>query len=174
MEKLITQKIPTSLSIKTERLEITEIKQSDKTAYYNLYTDQALNALWGYDYTQDLNGREPSPEFFFDLQNELKESEFEFAFAVRLNEKMIGELVLYNPTPDGKVEIGFRFFKEFHGKGYAVESARALMEYALKSLGAKGIKGRCFKQNEQSKALFLRLGFAQISEDNTHYYFEKI
>lgn len=172
MEKFITQKIPASLSIKTERLEITEIKQADKTDYYNLYTDKALNELWGYDYAEDLNGKEPSPDFFFDLQNELKSKENEYAFAVRLQGKMIGELVLYNPTSDQKVEIGFRFFKDFHGKGYAVESARALMEYALKNLGAKGLKGRCFKQNAPSKALFLRLGFEQVSCSDTHFFFE--
>ena len=174
MDNIVTKNIIAPVCIKTERLTITEIREPDKGAYYDLYTDKDLNALWGYDYTEDLNGREISPDFFFDLQNELKKSEFEFAFAVRLQEKMIGELVLYNPTPDGKVEIGFRFFKEFHGKGYAVESARALMEYALKEWGAKGLKGRCFKQNEQSKALFLRLGFTQFSQDENHYYFEKI
>ena len=174
MDNIVTKNIATPLLIKTERLTITELRECDKGAYFELYTDKELNALWGYDYTQDLNGREPSPDFFFDLQNELKKTENEFAFAVRLQEKMIGELVLYNPTPDYKVEIGFRFFKEFHGKGYAVESARALIEHAQREWGAKSLKGRCFKQNEQSKALFLRLGFTQIAQDTTHYYFKKI
>ena len=174
MDNIVTKNIATPLLIKTERLTITEIRECDKGAYFELYTDKDLNALWGYDYTQDLNGREISPDFFFDLQNELKQSEFEFAFAVRLQDEMIGELVLYNPTPDGKVEIGFRFFKQFHGKGYAVESANALIQYAIKEWGAKSLKGRCFKQNAQSKALFSRLGFTQISQDQTHYYFEKI
>ena len=86
---------------------------------------------------------------------------------------MIGELVLYNPKEDHSVEIGFRFFKKYHGKGYAVESAKALIEYAQKSLGTKKIKGRCFKENAPSKALFLRLGFSQIEQNQTHYFFEK-
>ena len=60
----------------------------------------------------------------------------------------------------------------YHGKGYAVESANALIEYAVKTLGAKVIKGRCFKQNAQSKALFLRLGFKMYAEDDTHFFFE--
>lgn len=171
MEKIVTKNIIEPIFIKTERLTITEIKPCDLQDYYNLYTDKELNALWGYDYTQDL-GQNPTEQDFFNLQNELKTSENEFAFAVRLNEKMIGELVLYNPTPNGKVEIGFRFFKKYHGKGYAVESAKGLIEYAKNSLGAKGVKGRCFKQNADSKALFLRLGFSQIEENDTHYFFE--
>ena len=171
MKNTVTKNIIEPIFIKTERLTITEIKPCDLQDYYNLYTDKELNALWGYDYTQDL-GENPTPKDFFDLQNKLKETEGEFAFAVRLNEKMIGELVLYNPTPDKKVEIGFRFFREFHGKGYAVESAKSLIGYAKNSLGAKGVKGRCFKQNADSKALFLRLGFSQISQNDTHYFFE--
>lgn len=170
MQNLITKKIKEPVLINTQRLTITLIKESDKDVYYNLYTDKDLNALWGYDYTKDL-GSNPTPDDFFNLQNNLKKTEGEYAFAVRLDGKMIGELVLYNPT-EISVEIGFRFFREYHGKGYAVESANALIEYAVKVLKAKAIKGRCFKQNVQSKALFLRLGFSQTSENDTHYFFE--
>lgn len=168
--QFITHKLPKELQINTPRLTITEVKESDKDVYYNLYTDKELNELWGYDYTNDL-GNNPSPQDFFDLQNALKETEGEYAFAVRLQGQMIGELVLYNPT-ENSVEIGFRFFKEYHGKGYAVESATALIDYAKNSLGAKTVKGRCFKQNAPSKALFLRLGFEEISQNDTHYFFE--
>lgn len=171
MENLVTKNIKEPVLIKTQRLTITQIKESDKDVYYNLYTDKELNALWGYDYTNDL-GENPTPDDFFNLQNTLKQTENEHAFAVRLNEKMIGELVLYNPKEDCSVEIGFRFFSEYHGKGYAVESAKALIEYAVKVLKAKAIKGRCFRQNAPSKALFLRLGFSQASENDTHYFFE--
>ena len=171
MENIVTKNIKEPLLIKTQRLTITEIKQGDIQDYYNLYTDKELNVLWGYDYTNDL-GENPTPNDFFNLQNKLKETEGEYAFAVKLDDKMIGELVLYNPKEDCSVEIGFRFFSEYHGKGYAVESANALIEYAVKTLGAKVIKGRCFKQNAPSKALFLRLGFSQTSENDTHYFFE--
>ena len=173
MEKFLTNKLPQNICIKTQRLSLTEIKEQDKEIYYNLYTDKQLNALWGYDYTLDL-GKNPTAQDFFDLQNTLKQTEGEYAFAVRdLTGQMIGELVLYNPTTNS-VEIGFRFFANCQGKGYATESASALMDYAKNLLGIKVFRGRCFKQNAPSKALFLRLGFTQFSEDQTHYYFEKV
>lgn len=170
--QVVTEKIPSSLKIKTERLTITEIRQQDKQRYFQLYVDKELNALWGYDYTEDLGDNKVSPDFFFDLQNKFKVTEKEYAFAVRLDGQMIGELVLYNPREDGSVEIGFRFFKQYHGKGYAVESAKALIDYAKNTLGARQIKGRCFKENLQSKALFLRLGFNVCDENSTHYFFK--
>ena len=169
---IVTTRIPNDVEIVTKRLTITLIRECDKQKYFELYVDEQLNKLWGYDYRDDLGDKEPSPDFFFDLQNKFKEREKEYAFAVRLNEEMIGELVLYNPTDDGKVEIGFRFFKQFHGKGYAVESASALIEYAKTTLGASEIKGRCFKENLQSKALFTRLGFNVCDENPTHYFFK--
>ena len=172
MEKIVTKNIPTDVEIKTSRLTITQIKPCDKQRYFELYTDTKLNALWGYDYNDDLGDSPLTPDFFYNLQNELKETENEYAFAVRLNEQMIGELVLYNPTPDGYVEIGFRFFSEYQGKGYATESAQGLIGYAKNTLGAKGLRGRCFKQNAQSKALFIRLGFKQAYQTETHYHFE--
>ena len=98
MQNLITKKIKEPVLINTQRLTITQIKESDKDVYYNLYTDKELNALWGYDYTKDL-GSNPTPDDFFNLQNKLKESEGEYALAVRLDGKMIGELVLYHCHP---------------------------------------------------------------------------
>ena len=85
---------------------------------------------------------------------------------------MIGELVLYNFDHFGGVEMGFRFFREYQGKGYAIESANALKDYVFNALGAKKLKSRCFKQNIPSRKLIEKLGLKLVKEDATHYYFE--
>jgi RimJ/RimL family protein N-acetyltransferase len=87
---------------------------------------------------------------------------------------MIGELVLHNFDQDFGVEMGFRFFKEHQGKGYAIESASALKEYVFNVLGAKKLKSRCFKQNVHSRKLIERLGLKKCGESQTHYFFELI
>ncbi|MBE5734449.1 MAG: GNAT family N-acetyltransferase [Clostridiales bacterium] len=165
-------KISTPVLIQTERLTITQIFESDKEDYCRLYLDDQLNKLWGYDYKEDLNGEEPTPDYFFAFQNSLKEKKEEFSFAVKLCGKMIGELVLHNFDFFGGVEMGFRFFKQFHGKGFAIESATALKNYVIDTLGAKKLKSRCFKENIPSANLINRLGLTKSHEDQTHYYFE--
>jgi [ribosomal protein S5]-alanine N-acetyltransferase len=35
--------------------------------------------------------------------------------------------------PDGQIDLGYRFFVEYWGKGYATESAKAVMDYGDKS-----------------------------------------
>ena len=167
-------KIKSPVAIKTDRLTLTDIKEFDKDLYAKIYLDDEHNKWWGYDYRDDLNGEKPTPDYFYSFQKKLKEIKEEYLFIVRLNDIMIGELVLHNFGEDDSVEMGFRFFKEYQGKGYAKESALALKDFVKNTLGAKKIKSRCFKENLPSKRLILSLGLEQTSEDLTHYYFEKI
>ena len=173
---MITQlfdKIKPPVEIKTERLAITDIAEKDKDLYAKIYLDDDLNKWWGYDYRTDLNGLDPTPDYFYSFQKKLKEIKEEYLFIVRLNGIMIGELVLHNFSSES-VEMGFRFFREYQGNGYATESALALKDFVKNTLGAKRLKSRCFKQNLPSKRLIERIGLEKSTEDNTHYYFETI
>ncbi len=163
--------LPKSLNLKTDRLEITDIFESDKNRYAELYLDDELNKWWGYDYREDLEGEQPSPDYFFRFYKKMIDKKEERSFAVRENGVMIGELVLHNFDYFGGLEMGFRFFKDAQGKGYALESASALKDFSFEVLNAKTLKSRCFKQNDPSHKLILKLGLQQSSEDTTHYYF---
>ncbi len=165
-------KLPNTLELKTARLTITEIRERDKELYAKLYLDEDNNKWWGYDYREDLKDGQPTPEHFFAFQQRMKDTKEEYSFAVRENGVMIGELVLHNFGYFGDLEMGFRFFKDSQGKGYALESASALRDYAFNELKAVKLKSRCFKQNLPSRKLIERLGLALASEDNTYYYFE--
>lgn len=165
-------KIVPPIKIKTQRLTVEDISDSAKKEYFELYTDDDLNKWWGYDYREDLGDNEISPDYFIAFMNGLKQKQEEYSFAVTLNGKMIGELVAHNFGFYGDVEIGFRFFKEYQGKGYAKESASGLIEY-LKTLGAKTIKSRCYKENIPSRRLIESLGLTLTHQTETHYFFSK-
>ena len=102
----------------------------------------------------------------------LKSEKEEYDFAVNKDGDLIGELALHNFDYFGGVEIGFRFFKEYQGKGFAYESATALINYCKTTLGAKTIKAKCLKENLPSKRLIEKLGFLSINEDKKYFYFE--
>ena len=165
-------KIIAPVEILTERLKVKDITETEKQEYFDLYTNDTLNKWWGYDYREDLGDNELTPDYFISFMNSLKEKKEEYSFAVTLNDKMIGELVAHNFGHFADVEIGFRFFESCQGKGYAKESATALIEY-LKNLGAKTIKSRCFKENIPSRRLIESLGLTLTSETDTHYFFSK-
>lgn len=170
--KTLIGKIYPPTIIKTERLLINEISECDKEEYAGLYLDDELNRYWGYDYREDLGGQKPTPEYFYSFQQSLKEKKEEYSFAVRKDGKMIGELVLHNFDFFGGLEMGFRFFKEYQGKGYAFESASALRDYVIDKLKPKVLKSRCDKRNFPSRKLIERLGLKLSHESDTHYFFE--
>ena len=170
--KTIFDNIKEPIYIKTKNLEISDLTEEDKKEYYRLYTDEELNKAWGYDYRVDLNGKLPDEEYFFNFQRQLKEDKEEYSLAVRKDGVLIGELVLHNFDYYGGVEMGFRLFTEYQGKGYATESANALKEYALNSLSARSINCKCYKQNIKSKALIERLDLKECGEDEKYYYFK--
>ena len=55
-------------------------------------------------------------------------------------------------------DIGFAMLSEHMRKGYAVEAAKALIEYADKELGVKAIFGFCDEKNEASMGALRKLG----------------
>ena len=84
---------------------------------------------------------------------------------------MIGELVAYNFSFDSSCEIGFRFFREFWGHGYAFLSATAFI-CRLKGAGVRKIKAKALKENSRSIKLLERLGLQKTAEDERYHYYE--
>ena len=169
--KLSYSLIKPPVFIKTENLEITDITESDKDIYAKLYTDDELNKYYGYDYREDLGDNKPNGDYFYSFMQSLKDKKQEYSVAVRLNGKMIGEIVFYNFDYSSGAEIGFRFFSEYQGKGYAIESVKAAIDYAFNA-GFKKLVCRHFKENARSEKLILKLGFVFLREDKTHKYYE--
>lgn len=159
------------VNIETERLTVTDIFERDKDVYAKLYTDDKVNEFYGYDYRENLGDAKPDGDYFYSFMQTLKSKKEEYSLAVRLHGEMIGEIVFYNFGYAGNAEVGFRFFAEYQGKGYAFESVKAAIGYVF-SKGFNKITCRHFKQNIRSEKLVLKLGFSFTREDETHRYYE--
>ena len=166
-------KIVPPVCIKTERLVIDDIKESDKKVYAKLYTDAEINKYYGYDYKEDAGSAEPTPEYFYSFMLGLKAAKEEYSFAVRKDGAITGELVLYNFGYRGEAELGYRFFREYRGQGFATEAASALIKTAKERFFIKTLKCRAYKANVSSVRLIERLGFNKLSETEDMYYYEK-
>ena len=70
----------------------------------------------------------------------------------------ISGLVKRDTLPDA--DIGFAFLPEYWDQGYAIESARAVMEHARDVLGIERVVAITSPDNEASGKLLLKLGFA--------------
>lgn len=63
------------------------------------------------------------------------------------------------PGPVDVLELGFHLRTEHWGRGYATESARAVIEFAFSNLGIRALVAGHHPRNEASSRVLRRLGF---------------
>ena len=93
-------------------------------------------------------------------------------FAIRLDGKCIGEVLLYRFDGKGGAEEGCRIAPEYAGHGYGAEAFAAAADWALYHLGLARVVAKCFKENEPSRKM-LASCMRPSGEDETYFHFEK-
>jgi len=148
--------------LETERLILREIVESDAEFIFAL-----LNQPSFIKYIGDRNVRtiEQSREF---IENRYRQSYREHGFglyAVELKSEIrnpksqigICGFVKRDSLPDA--DIGFAFLPQFCGKGYALESANAVMKYGRDVLGLARVLAITSQDNASSVRLLEKIGF---------------
>ena len=170
--------------ITTKRLILNEITEADSAVYSAICLDDERNKFWGYDYRDDLEEeyqisdgadrkKNLPPDYFVKVAAGDFAERMCLNLAVRLDGKMIGEVVLYEADYKGGIEIGCRLLKEYEGCGFGREAMAAVSDWAIYSAGFRKIKAKCFKENTQSHRM-LSAFMKQIGEDEKFFCFEKI
>ena len=157
--------------IKTGRLVLDGLTESDKAAYNALCLDDERNRWWGYDYREDLRG-ELTEDYFLDVARQDFAKRMAVNFAVRLDGRLIGEAVLYNLDWRGGAELGCRIAPAYAGHGYGTEAFAAAAEWALYRLGLDRVVAKCYKENTASYRM-LSSCMRRNGEDETFFYFIK-
>ena len=171
-ELLYVDEVP---CIAAQRLLLDEIKPEDASVYQVICLDDERNKYWGYDYRDDLEEeyKEKLPDdYFLKVVQKDFENRICLNFAVRLDGKMIGEVVLYAADYKGGIEIGCRLLKEYEGRGFGREAMLAASDWAIYKAGFRKIKAKCFRENTASFRM-LSSFMKKFGEDETFFYFEK-
>lgn len=90
-----------------------------------------------------------------------------YEMAIMLDGRHIGGVSLI--PAEGKAVMGWILNKACHGKGYACEAARALMDYAVNVLGYQCIAAYCDGRNLPSQRLMEKLGMQRVREQTRTY-----
>jgi RimJ/RimL family protein N-acetyltransferase len=144
--------------LETERLILREIVESDDEFMLDL-----LNQPSFIKYIGDRNVRnlEQAREF---IESRYRKSYADhgyglYAVELKSNDAPIGicGFVKRDTLPDA--DIGFAFLPQFEGKGYALESANAVMQYGREKLNLKRVLAITTQDNESSGRLLQKLGF---------------
>lgn len=73
-------------------------------------------------------------------------------------------LIIPGQIPDGEIEIGYAFKTSAWGQGFATEACQRLVDFAFEETPLKRILASFYEENEASKAVLRKTGFADIGE----------
>ncbi|MBQ3847262.1 MAG: GNAT family N-acetyltransferase [Clostridia bacterium] len=159
--------------IRSEHLVLTKFRETDKKAYLAMNLDDENNRYWGYDYRKDITitGKIDEDTFYDAAMYDMRIGD-SINFAVRQTEDgdMIGEVILWHFTRDGKAEIGCRLMPEYHGKGMGREAFAAAVKYSNEKLGLV-LRARCHVLNLASHHMITSAGLEKAARVDDCFYF---
>lgn len=148
--------------IETERLTLRTFRSGDLD---DLHAMRSLPEVVRYLYGDELTLADAAELLERCLrQTRVERDDDVLSVAVERREdgRVIGDLTLWLRSAHHRQgEIGFVFHPDVQGRGYASESASALLGVAFGALGMHRVYGRTDGRNDASAALMRRLGMRQ-------------
>lgn len=81
---------------------------------------------------------------------------------------LVGEMGFKGgPDAQGDVELGYSLIPAYRGQGLTSEAAAALVPWALRQPGVRGVIAECALDNAASIGVLRRVGFVQFDNDGT-------
>lgn len=150
--------------METNRLVLRKFNKSDWSDLYEYLSDKNVVKFEPYDtLTIDVCKREAA--------RRSKNDDF-WAICVKGTGKLIGNIYLSKQDFD-TWELGYAFNAKYHGKGYATEAAKALVEIVFKEKNARRVIARCNPLNVPSWKLLERLGLRREGHLVQNIWFKK-
>jgi len=94
-----------------------------------------------------------------------KETPQFYEFAIILDNRHIGAACVHLDESRQEGELGWIIHKNYRGKGYATEAAKAVLDFAKDNLKVKKIIAHCDYRNEASVKVMQKIGLSFESGD---------
>ncbi len=150
-----------NIILSTKRLYLRELTLEDAQLLIDLNSDPEVTRYTGDGAVKDL---EDSKRILIDIifpqyLNEMGR----WAVHLKADDEFIGWCGLKYQAEQDEVDLGYRFFKKHWNKGYAVESAKAVIDYGINILKLKNIIARAAKENKASINVLKKIGMKYLS-----------
>lgn len=144
--------------IETERLFLRHFQEGDAEDVYEYLAEPAVNCFA----CMKLNSLEDAKAA---VKERAEEAEYYFAIVLKESSKVIGEIFAYPELHSPEEEAIRDTFspcwmlnKEYYGKGYAYEAAKAVFDYLFQEKGARRIYAYTEDYNVSCQGLCEKLG----------------
>lgn len=163
------KKMENAGQLQTKRLLLRPLDIADLETAYPYSTDPEITRYMMFYPHDDI---EETRKFLENVSADWKREKPEnYEFAVMLGKTHIGSVTLYVLDEERKTgELAWMLAKEYHGQGYATEAARALLEYAVKTLKMTKIIAQCDIRNTASEHVMKKLGMQLLDADGIRTY----
>lgn len=149
------------LPIETERLLLRRFALGDVAGVLRLSADPSVHEV-----ADELGSDEREARTYVEQQLALDEFEpgalFDLAIERREGGELIGMATVVRTDPN--VEIGYALHTDFRGRGYATETATALLELAMVEFGALEVRAQVAPSNGPSRAVLERIGMSEAGD----------
>ena len=143
--------------METDRLLLRTFVPDDLEVFYHLVSDPDVTRF-------TLDGGKSREEVKQGLEERVfgdyrKYGYGRWATVLKATGRIIGFAGLKFLEDIGEVDLGYRFFKEYWGKGLATEAARALLAYGFDVLQLRRVIGIADVENKASIRVLEKVGF---------------
>jgi RimJ/RimL family protein N-acetyltransferase len=145
--------------LRTERLELRPYRESDLEVFHAMRSDPEV-ARYLYEDPHTLEQSREKLAARLGLRELAAENDWlPAAIVERTSDAMVGDVGLNLRSIEHRTgEIGFILHPAHHGRGYATEAARALLDWGFREFGFHRIVGRTEARNLASARVLERLG----------------
>lgn len=139
--------------LRGERVSLRPVEREDLELLQRVRTEPTFRHSLGFDRPWN---RERTEEFFEDV---VVGDEDSLNLVVGVDGDDAGVVSLFDVGRVGG-EVSYWLFPEFRGEGYATEALALLLAHAFDELGLHRVSAHVFAENDASRELLDRLGFA--------------
>jgi RimJ/RimL family protein N-acetyltransferase len=145
--------------LETERLRLRPFEAGDLDALYAIYSDADV-VRWLYRDAHTLDEvRALLDRKIAGAVLRIEGDWLSAAVVLRAGGDVVGDVsLLWASEGHRQGELGFAFHPAHHGKGYATEASRPLLEFAFETLGLHRVVGRLEPRNAGSARVLEKLG----------------
>jgi len=142
----------------TDRILLREMTTIDAQSFYDLNEDPVVLQYTGDSAFTSIN---EAYTFIATYDQYHKYEMGRWAVINKKSEKYIGWCGLKYHEEEDFVDLGFRFFRNEWGKGYATEAAKSCLEYGFLHLNLDKIIGRADVRNHASIRVLEKIGMSK-------------
>ena len=148
--------------LETERLYLRELTLNDVDAMLSIWGDAETMVYYPQPYDREMLTAAMERQFKSYVENGYGL----WAMILKSEEKLIGDCGIMQQEVDGamELEVGYHINRNYWGKGYAPEAARACFEYGFHGLGRSRMISMIRPENQPSRRVAEKNGL-QIEKE---------